>query len=77
MRSHLKEKVAAAVQKTDISFRGGFRRADHATPPLSAKVGNKIRRQVAVAQSADFTCRLKATELGSAHTHIYIMGYST
>jgi hypothetical protein len=29
----------------------GIRRADHATPPLSTKVGTKFRRQVAVAQS--------------------------
>jgi hypothetical protein len=29
--------------------------------PLSAKVGTKIRRQQAVAQSVQFACELKAT----------------
>jgi hypothetical protein len=30
--------------------------------PLSVKVGTKFHRQVAVAQSVQFTCKLKATE---------------
>jgi hypothetical protein len=39
----------------------GIHRADHATP-LSAKVGTKFCQQAAVAQSIQFTCRLKAME---------------
>jgi hypothetical protein len=61
MRSYLKEKVAAPVHKTEINGRGDPPHWQRHTP-ISAKVGTKFRRLVAVAQSVEFACRLKATE---------------
>jgi hypothetical protein len=51
----IERKVAAQVWKTEINDRDGY-------APLSAKVGTKFRRQVAVAQSVYFVCGLKAAE---------------
>jgi hypothetical protein len=40
----------------------GIHHADHATTPLSTKLGTKIGRPVVVTQLVQFAHRLKATE---------------
>jgi hypothetical protein len=57
----LTENVAAPVKNTEINDRRGSA-ALTKRHPLSAKVGTKFRREVAVGQSVYFACRLRATE---------------
>jgi hypothetical protein len=58
MKNYMKGKLTAPVYKTEINGRG----CDNS---LSARVGIKIRRTLAVAQSVYFACGLKATEFFS------------
>jgi hypothetical protein len=57
----LERKVAAPVQKTEINDHEGSAALPRNTS-LSANVGTKLHQQVAVAQSVQFACGLKATE---------------
>jgi hypothetical protein len=58
----LERKVAVSVYKTEINDRGGSA-AMTTRHPSNHKFGTKFRRQLAVAQSVQFACGLKATEL--------------
>jgi hypothetical protein len=57
----LKEKIATPVKK-QIYGRGSSAVLTTRHPSISAKVGTKIGRPVAVAQSVEFTCGIKVTE---------------
>jgi hypothetical protein len=57
----LDRKVAAPVKKTEINDLGNPPRRPRDTI-LFTKVGTNFRRQVAVAQSVQFACGLRATE---------------
>jgi hypothetical protein len=61
MRSDIKEKQRLRPRKLRLTAVGDPPCWPCDTP-LSEKVGTKFRRQVAVAQSVYFICRLKATE---------------
>jgi hypothetical protein len=56
-----KKKVAGPVYKTEIKGHGGSAALTKRHPSIR-KVGTKIRRPVAVAQSVQIACGLKATE---------------
>jgi hypothetical protein len=59
MRSYFKEKQRLRSRKLRLTTVGDPLHDTH----LSTKVGTKFRRQVEVAQSVQFACGLRATEL--------------
>jgi hypothetical protein len=59
---HVRIKVAPPIYKTEIKGGGEPPRWPRDIP-LSAKLGTKIRRPATVAQSVEFVCGIKATEL--------------
>jgi hypothetical protein len=61
MRSYLKEKWRLRSRKLRLTTVGDPPRWPRDTP-LSTTIGTKFRRQVAVAQSVLFACRLRATK---------------
>jgi hypothetical protein len=77
LRSYLKEKLRLRSRKLRLTTVGDPPRWPRNTP-LSAKVGTKFRRQVAVAQSARFACRLRVTEfvlIWIIHQELWGWGY--